>query len=104
MDKFYRGHAERTGARRRSSSGSGSNYYNAKNYPAAAKYLGVLSKAANALSVKPDFWFYLGDAQMRLNQPAEAENSLQNFLQTATDPAARAKALLALGRGQDRRP
>jgi TolA-binding protein len=75
----------------------GIDYYNAKNYAAAAKYLGALSKAGNATSVKPDFWFYLGDAQMKLNQPAEAENSLQTFLQTSTDAAAKAKAMLALG-------
>ena len=47
--------------------------------------------------MKPDFWFYLGDAQMKLNQPAAAEVSLQKFLETTTDPAAKAKALLALG-------
>jgi TolA-binding protein len=75
----------------------GIDYYNAKNYAAAAKYLGALSKAGNATSVKPDFWFYLGDAQMRLDQPAEAENSLQTFLQTSTDVVAKAKAMLALG-------
>jgi TolA-binding protein len=34
---------------------------------------------------------------MKLNQPAEAENSLQTFLQTSTDAAAKAKAMLALG-------
>ena len=75
----------------------GIDYYNAKNYSAAAKYLGALSKAGNATSLKPDFWFYLGDAQMKLNQPAEAENSLQSFLQSSTDAAAKAKAMLALG-------
>ncbi len=48
-------------------------------------------------SVKPDFWFYLGDAQMKENQPADAEISLQKFLATTTDPAAKAKTLLALG-------
>jgi tetratricopeptide (TPR) repeat protein len=47
--------------------------------------------------VKPDFWFYLGDAQMKLNQPAAAEVSLQKFLETTSDPAAKAKVLLALG-------
>ncbi|HSU86421.1 MAG TPA: tetratricopeptide repeat protein, partial [Chthoniobacterales bacterium] len=71
--------------------------YNAKDYAAAAKYLGALSKSAALASVKPDFWFYLGDAQMKLNQPAEAETALQKFVQTSTDPAAKAKAMLALG-------
>ncbi len=71
--------------------------YNAKDYAAAAKYLTALSKTANVSSVKPDFWFYLGDAQMKLKQPAEAEAALEKFLASASDPAAKAKALLALG-------
>ena len=75
----------------------GLEFYNAKDYAAAAKYLTALSKTGNVSSVKPDFWFYLGDAQMKLNQPADAEASLQQFLATASDPAAKAKALLALG-------
>ncbi len=75
----------------------GLEYYNAKQYGPAVKYLTALSKTANVSSVKPDFWFYLGDAQMKENQPDEAAGSLQKFLETTTDPAARAKALLALG-------
>ena len=75
----------------------GVEFYNAKNYVAASKYLTALSKSANAASVKQDFWYYLGDAQMKLNQPADAEAALQKFLQTTTDPAERAKAMLALG-------
>jgi TolA-binding protein len=75
----------------------GIDFYNARDYGAAAKYLTALSKAAIVGSVKPDFWFYLGDAQMKLDQPAEAEAALQKFLATASDPAAKAKALLALG-------
>ncbi|MEO5754967.1 MAG: tetratricopeptide repeat protein [Chthoniobacterales bacterium] len=71
--------------------------YNAKDYAAATKYLSALSKTGNVSSVKPDFWFYLGDAQMKQNQPAEAEVSLQKFLATTTDPAAKAKTMLALG-------
>ena len=75
----------------------GLEFYNAKDYAPAAKYLAALSKTGNVSSVKPDFWFYLGDAQMKLNQPAAAEASLQKFLETTNDPAAKAKALLALG-------
>jgi TolA-binding protein len=75
----------------------GIEFYNAKDYAPAAKYLAALSKTGNVSSVKSDFWFYLGDAQMKLNQPAAAEASLQKFLETTGDPAAKAKALLALG-------
>jgi TolA-binding protein len=75
----------------------GIEFYNAKDYAPAAKYLTALSKTGNVSSVKPDFWFYLGDAQMKLNQPAAAEASLQKFLETTSEPAAKAKVLLALG-------
>ncbi|MGI8891598.1 MAG: tetratricopeptide repeat protein [Chthoniobacterales bacterium] len=75
----------------------GLEFYNAKQYEPAARYLTALSKSGNVTSVKSDFWFYLGDAQMKINQPAEAEVSLQRFLGTTADPAARAKGLLALG-------
>lgn len=75
----------------------GLEFYNAKDYAAAAKYLTALSKSGNVASVPPAFWFYLGDAEMKLNQPNEAETALTKFLESATDPAAKAKALLALG-------
>ncbi len=75
----------------------GVEFYNAKNYAPAVKYLTALSKSANLASVKQNFWFYLGDAQMKLNQPADAETALQKFLQMTSDPAEKAKALLALG-------
>ncbi len=75
----------------------GLEFYNAKNDAAAARYLGALSKSANVSGVPADFWFYLGDAEMKLNQPNEAEAALTKFLETTTDSAAKAKALLALG-------
>jgi TolA-binding protein len=71
-------------------------YYNDKNYVAAEKYLGVLGKIDNP-PVKPDFWFYLGDAAARQQKFDESENALGKYLQVATDPAGKAKALLKLG-------
>ena len=75
----------------------GLEFYNEKNYAVAEKYLSVLSKINNAASVKADIWFYLGDAEMRLQKFAEAEDAYGHYLQTAKDPAGKAKALLALG-------
>ena len=75
----------------------GIEYYNEKNYPAAEKYLSALGKIDNRGNVKPDFWFYLGDAASRMKNFDEAENAFSNYLQTATDPAGKAKVLLALG-------
>jgi TolA-binding protein len=75
----------------------GIEYYNEKNYPAAEKYLSALGKIDNAPNIKPDFWFYLGDTESKLKNFAEAENAFGRYLQTATDPAGKAKVLLALG-------
>jgi TolA-binding protein len=74
----------------------GTEYYNQKNYAAAEKYLGVLGKIDN-VPVKPDFWFYLGDAAARQQKFDEAESAFGKYLQIATDPAGKAKVLLKLG-------
>src|SRR6266702_2630220 len=75
----------------------GIEYYNAKNYEAASKYLSALAKMDNRGSVKPDFLFYLGDAATKLKKLSEAEDALGKYLQVAKDPAGKAKVLLALG-------
>ncbi len=75
----------------------GIEYYNEKNYAAAEKYLSVLGKLDDPSNVKPDFWFYLGDAAARLQNFDEAESAFGKYLQIATDPAGKAKVLLALG-------
>src|SRR5881409_1211066 len=75
----------------------GIEYYNEKNFQAAEKYLSALRKIENPGNVKPDFLFYLGDAATKLKNVAEAEDAFSKYLQTATDPAGKAKVLLALG-------
>ncbi|MGH8102336.1 MAG: tetratricopeptide repeat protein, partial [Chthoniobacterales bacterium] len=75
----------------------GLEYYNEKNYGAAEKYLTALGKIDNLANVKPDFWFYLGDAASKQKDFAPAETAFAKYLETATDPAGKAKVLLALG-------
>jgi TolA-binding protein len=75
----------------------GIEYYNEKNFEAAEKYLGALRKASNPGNVKPDYLFYLGDAATKLRNLPEAEDAYARYLQTANDPAGKAKVLLALG-------
>src|SRR5437764_4675575 len=75
----------------------GIEYYNEKNFQAAEKYLGALRKIDNPGDVKPDFLFYLGDAATKLKNVTEAEDAFSKYLQTAKDPAGKAKVLLALG-------
>ncbi|MGI8438462.1 MAG: tetratricopeptide repeat protein, partial [Chthoniobacterales bacterium] len=71
-------------------------FYNEKNYAAAEKYLGLLGRGEQT-NANPDFWFYLAEAQTKLGKFADAEMSYEKYLQTTTDPAAKVKALLALG-------
>jgi TolA-binding protein len=75
----------------------GIEFYNEKNYAAAEKYLSALGKIDNPTNIKPDFLFYLGDAATKLKNFPEAEEAFGKYLQTATDPAGKAKVLLALG-------
>ena len=75
----------------------GAENYKEKNYGVAEKYLSALGKLENSSSVKPDIWFYLGDTESRLKNFEAAENAYGRYLQGATDPAGKAKVLLALG-------
>jgi TolA-binding protein len=75
----------------------GIEYYNEKNYATAEKYLSALGKIEGPANVKSDLWFYLGDTESRLKNFTAAENAYARYLQTATDPAGKAKVLLALG-------
>src|SRR6266550_4185590 len=75
----------------------GIGYYNEKNFQVAEKYLSALRKIDNPGSLKPDFLFYLGDTATKLKNLPEAEDAFGKYLQTAKDPAGKAKVLLALG-------
>lgn len=75
----------------------GIQFYNEKNFPAAERYLALATQNENAGPVKPDTWFYLADTETKLNKFNEAENAYQRYIAVANDPAAKAKALLALG-------
>jgi TolA-binding protein len=75
----------------------GIEYYNEKNFQAAEKYLSALRKIDTANKVKPDYLFYLGDAATKLKNLPEAEEAFAKYLQTANDPAGKAKVLLTLG-------
>ena len=81
----------------------GLEFYNAKQYAPAAKYLAALSKTGNVSSVKPDFWFYLGDAQMKLNQPVEAEDVAAKVFGKHERSGSESESAPRTGRGKDRR-
>src|SRR5947199_9492654 len=75
----------------------GIEYYNDKNYLMAEKYLGVLARTENPAGIKPDFWFYLGDAAGKLKHYDEAENAYARYLKSSTDTDRKVKALLEIG-------
>src|SRR5260370_41801674 len=75
----------------------GIEFYNEQNFEAAEKYLSALRTIDNAGKVKPDYLFYLGDAATKLKNLPEAEEAFAKYLQTAKDPAGKAKVLLTLG-------
>src|SRR5215470_525387 len=75
----------------------GIEYYNEKNFQAAEKYLSALRKIDTVGKVKPDYLFYLGDVATKLKNLPEAEEAFAKYLQTAKDPAGKAKVLLTLG-------
>ena len=57
----------------------------------------LIRKTDTAGKVKPDYLFYLGDAATKLKNLPEAEEAFAKYLQTAKDPAGKAKVLLTLG-------
>ena len=75
----------------------GIEYYNEKNFQAAEKYLSALRTTDTAGKVKPDYLYYLGDAATKLKNLPEAEEAFAKYLQSAKDPAGKAKVLLTLG-------
>src|SRR5947209_9833931 len=75
----------------------GIEYYNEKNFKTAEEYLSALRATDTANKVKPDYLFYLGDAATKLKSLPEAEEAFAKYLQTAKDPAGKAKVLLTLG-------
>jgi TolA-binding protein len=81
----------------RVSNGSLEIRYNEKNFQVAEKYVGALGKIENPGSVKPDFLLYMGDAATKLKNLPEAEEAFAKYLQTAEDPAGKARVLLTLG-------
>jgi tetratricopeptide (TPR) repeat protein len=75
----------------------GIQYYNEKNYQAAEKYLSALRKTDNAGKIKPDYLVLSRRRGYEAKESAEAEEAFAKYLQTAKDPAGKAKVLLTLG-------
>jgi TolA-binding protein len=78
----------------------GQRYFEAKQYEKSAKYLSFLTKNLPADKIDKAVWLTLGHDQNELQHYPEASTSINTYLQSATDPADRAKAFVALSTAQ----
>jgi TolA-binding protein len=78
----------------------GQHYFEAKQYDKSEKFLSLLTKNMPADKIDKAAWFTLGRDQTELQHYPEATASITTYLQSATDPADRAKAFVALSAAQ----
>jgi lipopolysaccharide biosynthesis regulator YciM len=78
----------------------GQRYFEAKQYDKSEKFLSLLTKNTPADKIDKAVWITLGRDQTELQQYPEAAASINTYLQSATDPADRAKAFVNLSAAQ----
>ena len=78
----------------------GQRYFEAKQYEKSEKFLSLLTKNVPAEKVEKPAWLTLGRDQTELQHFPEATASINTYLLSATDPADRAKAFVALSAAQ----
>jgi TolA-binding protein len=78
----------------------GQRYFEAKQYEKSEKFLSLLTKNVPADKIEKAVWLTLGHDQIDLQHYPEATASINTYLQSATDPADRAKAFVALSAAQ----
>jgi len=72
----------------------GTKYFEAGDYPRAERFLAPLADAGGA-PASPDLLLVLAQSQIKQGKFKSAKPSIDRFLETARDPASRAKGLLA---------
>jgi TolA-binding protein len=78
----------------------GQRYFEAKQYDKSEKFLSLLTKNMPPDKIDKAVWITLGQDQTELQHYPEATASISTYLQSATDPADRAKAFIALSAAQ----
>ena len=78
----------------------GQRYFESKQYEKSEKFLSLLTKNIPADKIEKAAWLTLGRDQTELQRYPEATASINTYLQSATDPADRAKAFIALSAAQ----
>ncbi|MBV9491452.1 MAG: tetratricopeptide repeat protein [Verrucomicrobia bacterium] len=101
IDSFIQGDLKRVSVVADGCRWVGAQFYTAKNFAGTAKYLGLLAKSDEERpKIDPATWLMLGRAETEQKQFSDAIEALTAYLQSATEPADRAQAFLALGRAQ----
>jgi TolA-binding protein len=75
-------------------------FYDAKQYPNAAKYLGLITKNLDKTAYDKAVWLTLANAQNQLQAFPEAIPAAKNYLEQATDPVDRARGFIVLSTAQ----
>jgi TolA-binding protein len=100
IDNFMQGDLKRVSIVADGCRWVGGQFYNARNFAGAAKYLGLLAKSDERSKLDSATWLMLGRAEIEQKQFSDAIEAIDAYLAATTDPADRAQGFLALGRAQ----
>jgi TolA-binding protein len=100
IDNFMQGDLKRVSIVADGCRWVGGQFYNARNYAGAAKYLGLLAKSDERSKLDSATWLMLGRAEIEQKQFSDAIEAIDAYLAATTDPADRAQGFLILGRAQ----
>jgi TolA-binding protein len=78
----------------------GQRFFEAKQYDKSEQFLTLLTKNVQPDKIEKNVWLTLGRAQTELQHYPDAAASISAYLQLVTDPADRARALIALSAAQ----
>jgi TolA-binding protein len=100
IDNFMQGDLKRVSIVADGCRWVGAQFYNARNFAGAAKYLGLLAKSDERSKLDSATWLMLGRADIEQKQFSDAIEAIDAYLSATTDPTDRAQGFLALGRAQ----
>jgi TolA-binding protein len=100
VSKFIQSDVKRVGTVGDACSWLGQRYFEAKQYEKSEKFLSSLTKNVPAEKIDKADWLTLGHDQIELQHYPEATASINTYLQSASDPADRAQAFIALSAAQ----
>ena len=100
VDNFVKGDSKRISVVADACRWLGGVFYDAKQYPGAAKYLSLITNNLDKTAFDKLVWLTLANSQNQLQAFPEAVSAANNYLEQATDPADRARGFVALSSAQ----